>query len=181
MWNRCYVRYRRNRQAGWVQGPQRTLPARPRTLDEYLDLTHIKLAHGLPGRCRCRKLGRKRRTLATPFESGRARTGPTQNSPIGIRDRDDRIVKCCADVYLTARDVFPLTSGRPTTSATLRSSHRFSLACCSCAKNVKAYIGCYLRARFFPATVFFTPRRVRALVRVRWPRLGRLRRWRRPR
>src|SRR6478735_9365675 len=38
----------------------------------------------------------------------------------------------------------------------------------------------YLRAFFLPATVFFGPLRVRALVRVRWPRTGRPRRWRIP-
>jgi len=37
------------------------------------------------------------------------------------------------------------------------------------------------RRRPRPATVFFGPLRVRALVRVRCPRTGRLRRWRRPR
>src|SRR5215471_13950243 len=36
-------------------------------------------------------------------------------------------------------------------------------------------------AFFLPATVRLGPRRVRALVRVRWPRTGRLRRWRMPR
>src|SRR4051794_9808916 len=34
---------------------------------------------------------------------------------------------------------------------------------------------------FLPATVLRGPLRVRALVRVRWPRIGRLRRWRTPR
>ncbi len=34
---------------------------------------------------------------------------------------------------------------------------------------------------FFPATVFFGPFRVRAFVRVRWPRTGRFLRWRIPR
>jgi len=36
-------------------------------------------------------------------------------------------------------------------------------------------------ARLRPATVFLAPRRVRALVRVRCPCTGRLRRWRTPR
>src|SRR5262249_30086565 len=36
-------------------------------------------------------------------------------------------------------------------------------------------------AFFLPATVFRGPLRVRELVRVRWPRTGRLRRWRSPR
>src|SRR5947209_9884525 len=43
---------------------------------------------------------------------------------------------------------------------------------------------CYLPASltpFLPATVLRGPLRVRALVRVRWPRSGRLRRWRTPR
>ena len=39
----------------------------------------------------------------------------------------------------------------------------------------------YLRARFLPGTVLRAPRLVRAFVRVRWPRAGKLRRWRRPR
>ena len=38
----------------------------------------------------------------------------------------------------------------------------------------------YFRAFLRPATVFFGPLRVRALVRVRWPCTGRLRRCRRP-
>lgn len=37
------------------------------------------------------------------------------------------------------------------------------------------------RLRFFPGTVLRGPLRVRALVRVRWPRTGRFRRWRSPR
>src|SRR4051812_42863417 len=39
----------------------------------------------------------------------------------------------------------------------------------------------YFVAFFLPAIARFGPRRVRALVRVRWPRVGRPRRWRRPR
>jgi hypothetical protein len=42
--------------------------------------------------------------------------------------------------------------------------------------------GCRQQGYFFlPATVLRAPRRVRALVRVRWPRTGRPMRWRRPR
>src|SRR5258708_1111563 len=41
-------------------------------------------------------------------------------------------------------------------------------------------LGHYLRTFFLPATVFFGPLRVRALVWVRWPWTGRPRRWRMP-
>src|SRR4029450_12109881 len=40
--------------------------------------------------------------------------------------------------------------------------------------------GYFLVAFFLPATVFFGPLRVRALVWVRWPRTGSPRRWRMP-
>src|SRR6266567_5027240 len=48
----------------------------------------------------------------------------------------------------------------------------------SCSYERRA--GYFLPAFFLPATVFFGPLRVRALVFVRWPRTGRLRRCRRP-
>ena len=51
-------------------------------------------------------------------------------------------------------------------------------ACLRWHKSVRSY---YFRPGFFlPATVRFGPLRVRALVRVRWPRTGRPRRWRMP-
>src|SRR5262249_19545506 len=49
--------------------------------------------------------------------------------------------------------------------------------------NLESAIGNYLASftPFLPATVLRGPLRVRALVRVRWPRTGRFRRWRKPR
>src|SRR4030042_6047401 len=47
--------------------------------------------------------------------------------------------------------------------------------------HLPAYFFFAPRLRPRPATVFFGPLRVRALVRVRWPRTGSPRRWRLPR
>ena len=54
----------------------------------------------------------------------------------------------------------------------------FAMCVSSLARCVPNY---FFRAAFFlPAIVFFGPLRVRALVCVRCPRTGRLRRWRMP-
>ena len=132
VWDRCNVRYRFHSQASRVQCPQCALAARARPLDKYLHFTHVKLAHSLPSRRRSRKLGRKRRTLAAPLETSSARTRPTQDCPLGIRYRDNRIVKCCANMDLPARYVLPLPPARSTAPPTLCSRHRFSLTWCSC-------------------------------------------------
>src|SRR4051812_31917138 len=60
---------------------------------------------------------------------------------------------------------------------------RFSLRRCLAGffrSAIRPLVPRYFLARRTP-TVFFGPRRWRALVFVRWPRTGRLRRWRRPR
>src|SRR4029077_4269130 len=81
---------------------------------------------------------------------------------VQVADRDDRVVERALDVSLPVDDVLALAAPR---------AHHFLL------------LGHYLPAFtfFLPATARFGPRRLRALVRVRWPRTGRPRRCRWPR
>src|SRR6478752_3089494 len=84
-------------------------------------------------------------------------------STVEVGDRDDRVVERGLDMNVPLRDVLLLT---PTCLD------------CSLAFRHSSVLRHFLR---LTPTVFFGPRRWRALVLVRWPRTGRLRRWRRPR
>src|SRR5581483_4901723 len=107
-------------------------------------------------------LGGERRRLARPLEAGRAGGLPHDHVAVLVGERDDRVVERRLDVRLTDRDVLPDATARATAGR-------------SCSARGRHYF-------FFPRpTVFFGPFRVRALVFVRWPRAGRLRRCRRPR
>src|SRR5687768_10865983 len=80
--------------------------------------------------------------------------------PLGVGERDDRVVERSLDVGLAHGDVLAGLAAARAGSA--RGRHYF------------------LAAFFLPATCIRRgPLRVRALVLVRWPRTGRPRRWRR--
>ena len=87
---------------------------------------------------------------------------PGDHVPLLVGQGDDRVVERGLDVCLADRDVLADAAARAAARGGLaRRGHYFA---------------------FFPRpTVFFGPLRVRALVFVRWPWTGRLRRWRSPR
>ena len=150
----------------------------------------------------------KRGALAAPLKTTSATTGPAERIALGVRNGDGGVVKARADVRDASRNALlfclrnlrhesnlPVMGLRPeptacnstpqpsarnhqpprsTISTTSTRKH------CQCLRNATAD---YLRSLtpFLPATVFFGPLRVRALVRVRCPRTGSPRRCRSPR
>ena len=72
---------------------------------------------------------------------------PADDVALGVRDADDGVVEGALDVNDTVGDVLALALAGPTTPG--------------------LWLGHYFRTFFLPATVFFGPLRVRALVWVR--------------
>src|SRR6476469_4227718 len=149
-------------EAGRLERPDRLLAAGARTLHVDLDLAHAVL-HRTLGRAVRREGRRVGRALAGALEAGNAGGAPADDGTVEVRDRDDGVVERGLDVDVPLGDVLLLT---PTClDRSLAFCHAWSVP--------------YFLSR--TPTVFFGPRRWRALVLVRWPRTGRLRRWRRPR
>src|SRR5581483_2092977 len=146
-------------EAGVLQAADGGLPARPRALDQHVDLAHAVL-HRRLRRLLGRQLGGERRALAAALEPDVARRGPRDDVALGVGDGDDRVVERALDVGDADGHVLA-----------------FALAGAAAAR---LGLGHYLRTFFFPATVRFGPLRVRAFVRVRWPRTGSPLRWRMP-
>ena len=121
----------------------------PRT--KHVDLLHPVLHRGaralLGGQLR--GVGRR---LARTLETDLARRGPREHVALGVGDRDDRVVERALDVRDPEGDVLA-----------------FLLA----GLANRGGLGHYFVTFFLPATVRLGPLRVRALVRVRWPRTGR--------
>src|SRR3954468_17344644 len=150
-------------EAGRLERPDRLLAAGTRTLHVDLDLAHAVL-HRTLGRTVSRESGRVGRALAGTLEAGHAGGAPADDGAVEVRDRDDGVVERRLDVDVPLGDVLPLPPTLLDRSLAFR--HAWSVP------------RHFLRRT---PTVFFGPRRWRALVLVRWPRTGRLRRWRRPR
>src|SRR5438132_1267678 len=155
-----HVRDRGDLETRRLQGTDGGLAAGSRTLDEDLDLLEAVL-HGAARRRLGGDLGGKGRALARPLEALAAGAAPGEDVALGVGQRHHRVVEGGLDVGLAHRDVLILAASG-TDDFLLR--HYFFSA-----------------AFFRTPTVLRGPRRVRALVRVRWPRTGRPRRWRSPR
>src|SRR5207302_10330825 len=136
-------------------------------LHEHVDapdtVLHRALRCRLGGELRC-----ERRRLARTLEADVPARRPADRVTLRVGDRDDRVVERRLDVRVTVRDVLLLFAlgalGLRHYSVTFGFSPNYFLALT------------FLE----PATVFFGPFRVRALVCVRCPRTGRPRRWRIP-
>src|SRR5258705_6204056 len=130
------------------------LAAGARTLDVDLDLAHAVL-HRTLGRAVSREGRRIRCALAGALEPGDAGRAPADDRTVEVGDRDDRVVERGLDVNVPLRDVLLLT---PT-----------------CLDRSLAFRHSLVLRHFLrlTPTVFFGPRRWRALVLVRWPRTGR--------
>src|SRR5262249_15324888 len=126
--------------------------------------------------------------LSRSLEIGGTGAAPRQHISIGIRDGYQSIIECRLNVCSPARHRLPLALALapygPLRSF-LRHAYWFpfpGLRHPGGAGLSSLSPGAYFFAAFFlPATVFFAPRRVRALVRVRCPCTGRFLRWRMPR
>src|SRR6185436_9569842 len=147
---------------GGLERADRLLAAGTGALDVDLDLTHAVL-HRTLGRAVGRQGRRIRCALAGALEPGDAGRAPADDRTVEVGDGDDRVVERGLDVNVPLRDVLLLTPTCLDRSLSFRHS---------------SVLRHFLR---LTPTVFFGPRRWRALVLVRWPRTGRLRRWRRPR
>src|SRR3954452_6911019 len=168
-------------QAGRLQRPDRGLAARARALDEDVDLLHavlLRLARAvLRGH-----LGGERRGLARALEADVTGGGPRDHVALRVGDRDDRVVERRLDVRLAVRDVLLLLAPDlldPGAGAGL-GGHlllQAEVVGDGCLRGASRH---YFFGFFLPATVFFGPLRVRALVCVRWPWTGRPRRCRMP-
>src|SRR6185295_15135306 len=150
-------------EAGRLERTDRLLSAGARTLHVDLDLAHAMLHGTLRGAIggQGRRVGR---ALARSLEPGHPGRAPADDRAVEVGDRDDRVVERGLDVNVPLGDVLLLTP--PCLDRSLAFRHAWSVP------------RHFLRRT---PTVFFGPRRWRAFVLVRWPRTGRLRRWRRPR
>src|SRR6266540_28514 len=99
------------------------------------------------------ELGRERGRLARALEADVARRRPGDRVPLRVRDGHDRVVEARLDVGVGVRDVLLLATPR-LLGPSLALRHRLPASY-------------FLVAFFLPATVFFGPLRVRALVWVR--------------
>src|SRR5215203_2080662 len=149
-------------EASCLEGTDRLLAAGAGALDVDLDLAHAVL-HRTLGRAIRREGRRVRRALAGALAPGHTGRAPADDRTVEVGDRDDRVVERGLDMNVPLRDVLLLTPTCLDRSLTLRHS---------------SVLRHFLR---LTPTVFFGPRRWRALVLVLWPRTGRFRRWRSPR
>src|SRR5215211_2121821 len=151
-------------EARGLEGADRLLAAGAGSLDVDLDLAHAVLHGALRG-----AIGgegsRVRRALPGALEPGDARGTPCDDVPGLVRDRHDGVVEGRLDMNVSLGNVLALST--PLLDGALSFGHA---------------LGVPRHLVFFRALiVLFGPRRWRALVLVRWPRLGRLRRCRIPR
>src|SRR6266550_98402 len=153
---------RRDLETRRLQGSDGGLAAGSRALDEDLDLLEA-VFHGATRRRLRGDLGGKRRALARALEALAAGAPPGEHVALGVGQRHDGVVEGGLDVRLAHDDVLLLASAGANDLLLGHDGYFFASA--------------FLRT----PTVLRGPRRVRAFVRVRWPRTGRPRRWRSPR
>src|SRR5215475_3304987 len=167
-------------QAGGLQRADRGLTTRAGTLHEHVDLAHAVL-HGPPRGGLSGHLSGERRRLARALEADLPGRRPGDHAAAGIGDRDDGVVEGALDVRMAVRDVLAFLPadllGAGGTASGRHSAPRSSGGGrTGCAPphggRTRRAADYFLPAFFLPATVFFLPLRVRALVWVRWPCTG---------
>ncbi len=207
--DRCHIRDRAHFQSAGLDGANSGFAARARAFDEHIHFLHA-VFFGIV-RCLLSNHPRRvRRALAAALEACCSRAGPGDHVALLIAHRDDRVVERRLNVCLPVRDIlsdflwpttWPLASashlslfllvrliehpGTAPQNPTVQQRRRARLPYRSRALHPGAQRESYFflapRRRPRPATVFFGPRLVRALVLVRCPWAGKLRRWRKPR
>src|SRR6266496_3360952 len=139
-------------EAGGLERPDRRFAAGAGPLHEDVHLADAVLL-GPARRLLGSELGRERGRLARALEADVARRRPGDRVPLRVRDGHDRVVEARLDVGVGVRDVLLLATPR-LLGPSLALRHRLPASY-------------FLVAFFLPATVFFGPLRVRALVWVR--------------
>ncbi len=207
MRNRGNITDRSHSNLRTLDGSNRSFSPGPGSFNQNVDFLQpdrFRIFYDLIG---C-KASRVRRTLARSLETGGTGTGPYHNVSFLVSNRDNCIVECRVDIYFSVRHR-PLCFSRACPLRLLSFSSHAILPILSLilSLNMKRlssrssplgegipysidrsaflclsdYFFFAPRRRPRPATVFFGPLRVRAFVRVRWPRTGKERRCRRPR
>src|SRR5450755_464849 len=172
--NRGDVLDRANLQAGGLKRPDGGLPPRARTLHEHVDLAHAVL-HGPARSGLGGHLGGERRRLARALEAHLAGRGPRDDAAARIGDRDDGVVERALDMGVPVSDVLSFLPAYFLDAGTALGRHPAPLLpevvgplkpgpACGGARRADYFFPAF----FLPATVFFLPFLVRALVCVRW-------------
>lgn len=204
MRNRCHISNQRNFQSCSLQCPNCGFSTCSGTTHHYFNLSHPLIGCSTSRVFRC-CLGSKRCSLLRTFEATRTRRCPRNHFTIGVRDRDNRVVKRRLDVSNAIRNILLLLTRSsfscwlsrhvqpfiPSSTPVFPRSRLAQLAKSPCqplplplpaSKHTAANSIYFLLGAFFlPATVRRPPRRVRAFVRVLCPRTGRPKRCRLPR
>ena len=168
MRNRRDVLNRADIEAGGGQSTHRRLASRTRTAHPHVHTAHAVIAR-LVGGVGGSLLRRKRRTLARSAEAQRTRTLPRHRIAVRIGDGDDGVVEGSLNMHQPVGDVLALLL------LELLPLLPFLSAAAEPAALAMDYV--FPAAFFLFATVPLRgPLRVRALVWVRCPRTGRLRR-----
>ena len=174
-------------QAGGLQGRDRTFASGTRTLDSDFHFLDAELDR-LFGRLLASHLAGERRALAASLEAAGASAGPTRVSPLVSVIVTVVLLNVAwmkAMPTVTLRRIF-LFFVFATATQLLYKFAQFRSRQPKPALSRRRTPPCNVNYRrsftpFLPATVFFGPFRVRALVRVRWPRTGSPKRCRIPR
>lgn len=195
--------------SGGLKGRNGAFATAAGTLDANFDFPQTVLDR-LLGRLLRRGLTRERRALSAALEVRRAGGGPAQDVALHVGHGYDRVVERRLNMddahrYVSSR-LAPLRLllfrhfsyapnklisfkarylrresrfGPPQRLASTNDRNAEPARPPSACRSLKDYRRSL--TPFLPATVFFGPLRVRAFVRVRWPRTGKERRCRRPR
>lgn len=176
-----------------------------RSFYKDLDLAHA-VFHGFPCGALGRNLSCVRSALARAFESRAAGACPGNCIALRISQCHNGVVERRLDERFPARNVLPISpsnssfsasgtspSIRHTSGTLLSLAYVYPGSIVICPEigtyvhlterqgSANALIAGNYRVFFRTPSARFGPRRVRALVLVRWPRTGIPRRWRRPR
>src|SRR3954467_2401273 len=136
-------------EADSLQAPDGGLTAGAGTLHEHVDLAHAVLLRSTRGRLGGHLRGERRR-LPGALEAHLAGARPGDHVAQRVGDRDDRVVERALDVGVPMSDVLLLLAAYLLRGRALLCGRHY-----------------FFPAFFLPATVFFGPLRVRALVWVR--------------
>src|SRR3954468_7402401 len=136
-------------EADSLQAPDGGLTAGAGTLHEHVDLAHAVLLRATRGRLGGHLRGERRR-LPGALEAHLAGARPGDHVAQRVGDRDDRVVERALDVGVPVSDVLLLLAAYLLRGRALLCGRHY-----------------FFPAFFLPATVFFGPLRVRALVWVR--------------
>ena len=160
MWNWRHVSNHRNLHPKRIERPNRRFASWSRAFNTDLQILdaifNSYFSSSLSSYLCCKWC-----TFARTFKSCPSRSCPCQSIALTVSNRNNRIIKRCVNMSNAFSDVL---------------FYFFANLRCSCSNDVSNPY-----SYFLPAIALRGPLRVRALVRVRWPRTGKPLRCRRPR